>query len=64
MDYQNRKELVEKLQVLEKKYDVHLWEIHSIQIWPLLKKIIFFDLFHQNNSTAPKNKTEPKRPYF
>jgi hypothetical protein len=60
MDYQNRKELVEKLQVLEKKYDVHLWEIHSIQIWPLLKKIIFFDLFHQNNSTARKNKTEPK----
>lgn len=58
MDYQSRKALVDKLQELELKYDVHLWEMEGVQVWPLIKKIIFF--YHFQKSKQQENKKASK----
>lgn len=49
MDYQSRKTLIDQLQALELKYDVHLWKIEGVHIWPILKKTIFFYHFKKSN---------------
>ncbi|RUA35654.1 MAG: hypothetical protein DSY77_02315 [Bacteroidetes bacterium] len=58
MDYQSRKALVDKLQELELKYDVHLWQMEGVQVWPIIKKNIFF--YHFQKSKQQENKQASK----
>ncbi|GAB3340923.1 hypothetical protein GCM10027429_28670 [Marivirga atlantica] len=55
MEFQRRIDLIEKLQGLEQKYQVELWELNHVKIWPLIKKLIFFNSFNNDNSSKKVN---------
>jgi hypothetical protein len=50
MNYSQRKDVIEKLEILEKKFPVENWKLYGIHVWPLLKVRFFFDEYQKLNN--------------
>jgi|TARA_R100000501_G_C2621362_1_gene114594 hypothetical protein len=49
MKFEEREAIIIKLNTLEKYYPVDTWIVKDVHIWPLLKKIIFFQIFSERD---------------
>ncbi len=52
----SRKELIEKFKKVEEKYPVHSWAFGELEVWPVIKRVIFFDWYNNqkiSNITPP-----------
>lgn len=56
MKFEERKAIIEKLNLWEQKYPVDKWMIEGIHLWPIIKKEFFFSLYKKGNSKDLQNK--------
>jgi hypothetical protein len=61
MKFDERKYVIECLHNLESNYPVDTWKINEMHIWPLLKKIIFYQVYLKVGKVIEKEPTSCSR---
>lgn len=54
MKYEERKHIIDTLGYVEENFPVHLWQVDSIDIWPILKVNIWFSLANEDRKKYKK----------
>ena len=64
MEFEERKEIINFLAVIEKDYAVHEWEFKGVSLWPLLKSESFFINYVKADSIATGKIALVKKKYL
>lgn len=60
MDYNQRKEVIDKLNHLEARFSVEDWKMDGIHVWPIFKMILFF---HESDKQVTGSQVKKSRPF-